>query len=329
MKATITQPVYFTMTIDTEEEWDWSKGFPVAPFSTRNVGQLYEFQGFCNDLGIKPTYLITHTIASDPETVRVLKKPMELGHCEIGAHLHPWSTPPIEEKISEQYSRTINLPLDLVRRKLINLTQKIEKGFGKRPISFRSGRWGSDGRLLKLLVELGYRIDTSVRPFFSDSCFSYDGASEQPYWPDFGDINKAGNQQDILELPASSGFNRANFKTASKIHNFLSKPIFSYLHPIGVLWHSGLLRKLYICPENYTLTEMTDCAETYLKKGNNYFNMHFHSSSLLPGSTPYVQSEEDKKEFLDRIKGFILFLRSKCNIVPCTLSDVYLRRTKG
>ena len=176
------------ITIDTEEEWDWSGPFPAPPFSTQNAERLGRFQAFCDGLGLKPTWLVDHAIAENPVSVIHLRKAFEDGMCEIGAHLHPWATPPIVESINEHNSHILNLSHDLVARKLENLTNKLESSFGRRPVSFRAGRWGLDGRLLKLLRDNGYTVDSSVHPYYADSAFSYEGAPDEPYGPDFADI---------------------------------------------------------------------------------------------------------------------------------------------
>jgi len=50
--------------------------------------------------------------------------------------------------------------MDLVEKKLENLSLKLAKEFGEKPRSFRSGRWGTNGALLKLLADKGYTLIT-------------------------------------------------------------------------------------------------------------------------------------------------------------------------
>ena len=44
--------------------------------------------------GVRPTYVITHPVATDPRSADVLRALRETGTCEIGAHHHAWETPP-------------------------------------------------------------------------------------------------------------------------------------------------------------------------------------------------------------------------------------------
>ena len=313
--------VHFVMTIDTEEEWDWKGDLPKENFSVTNTNKIPKFQAFCNDLGVKPTYLIDYAIVTDKNSVNYLKKPYESGWCEIGGHLHPWCTPPVKEEINTRNSHIVNLPPDLVKRKLENLNKQIKKQFGASPRSFRAGRWGMNGKLLKILSEEGYDVDTSVRPFHEDIGFSYQNANENPYWPDFEDCLKDGKQRKILEMPASNGFNRKNFRLANKIFQTGKRKPIEYLHPIGILSRLGLLKKVSLCPEQMNAGEMISCVNTYLKKNNTFLNMNFHSSSLLPGGSPYVSDELDEKTFYNNIKTVINYLKSNVNVDFCTLSE--------
>ena len=314
-------PLYFAVTIDTEEEWDWNSGFSDTDFSVENIKCIPKFQEFCNSIGIKPTYLISYPIATDEECVKILGQALESGQCEIGGHLHPWCTPPIEETISVENSHSVNLPLKLVQTKIANLTKVISDNFGIQPISFRSGRWGINGDLLKILVDEGYQIDVSVRPFFSDIAFSYHNAMETPYWPDYTNILTAGNQREIFEMPASEGFNIQNFALGNRLHRLFSTQPFTYFHVIGILWHLNLFKKLSISPETEETSEMIACIDAYLAKGNKYIDMHFHSSCLLPGGSPYFKSDSDVRMLFKRIEDVIDYIKSKAHVNFCTVSE--------
>ena len=44
--------------------------------------------------GVRPTYVVTWEMATRPESAAVLRDLARTGRCEIGTHLHPWSSPP-------------------------------------------------------------------------------------------------------------------------------------------------------------------------------------------------------------------------------------------
>ena len=316
------KPIYFVLSVDTEEEWDWSGPFPENNFSVENTVNIPKFQAFCDRLGIKPTYFVNYAIAADPNSVKRIKAPLEKGNCEVGGHLHPWCTPPIKEEVNKaQNSHTITLPFDLVEKKLSNLTQKLEKEFGQKPRSFRSGRWGTNGKLLKLLHTNGYTIDSSIHPYYADTPFSYHEAPDVPYWPSYDECTTAGNQREIYELPVTSGYNRSNFPLWNRIHLALSKPPISQMRLVGILWKLGLLRKIQLSPELADANNMISLTKAALKKGHRIIHMYFHSSSLLPGMTPYVKNETDEKQFYSNIEAVFQYLNSNYQVQCCTIEE--------
>jgi peptidoglycan/xylan/chitin deacetylase (PgdA/CDA1 family) len=241
--------------------------------------------------------------------------------CEIGAHLHPWVTPPVEEDIHEHNTHAVNLPTDLVRRKIRNLTHKLEEEFGERPLTFRSGRWGVNEVLLKMLLEEGYQTDSSIHPFYADSIFSYYHAPETPYWPDLSDCIQKGTQREIFEIPVTSGFNRPYFRMCHNIHHVCSAKPWNIFHGIGILWHLNIMRKLQLSPELADASNMIALMDACLKRGHRIIHMFFHSSSLLPGGSPYVSNEDDEHAFYRKIADVITYLKTHVEVEFCTLTE--------
>ena len=60
----------------------------------KNAERLPALQALCDEYGVRPTYLVTHEMATRPESAPILRGLARSGRCEIGAHLHPWSSPP-------------------------------------------------------------------------------------------------------------------------------------------------------------------------------------------------------------------------------------------
>jgi hypothetical protein len=322
LKKEKTKRVFFVLSVDTEEEWNWAGEFPKSDFSVRNIQRIPKFQKFCNEIGARPTYFVDYAVASDRKSVDCLKVPFEKGECEIAAHLHPWCTPPHEEKTSDMTSHIVNLPVELVRRKLRNLTSKIEKEFGESPRSFRSGRWGINGEILQVLSEEGVELDSSVFPFYSDASFSYEMAPETPYWPDFHCGTREGTQRKIFEVPVTSGFNHYNFDFCQKVHTLLVSEPWRKFHLVGVLWRLGLLRKLYLSPEGIGASEMISCIKACIRRGHRVIHMFLHSSSLLPGATAYVRTDEDEERSYKNMADVIDYVKEKTDLTFCTLTEV-------
>ena len=309
--------ILFVLSVDTEEEWDWSGPFPEGKFSVKNTCHIPEFQGFCESLGIRPTYFIDYAIADDPESAACLKDPLDSGTCEIGGHLHSWCTPPIEEDISDHdNSLIVNLPIDLVERKLDSLNVKLENVFGKKPVSFRSGRWDINGPVLKLLASRGYTIDSSIHPYFS-----YDDSPDIPFWPDYENCIVEGNQREIYEIPVTSGYNFPDFPFWHRLHLTLSTSFLKHFRLVGILWKLGAIRKIHLSPELASADDMVKLVKAAIKKEHRVIHMFFHSSSLMPGASPYVKNTADKEKLYQKIKAVFSYLQENTDVQCCTLEE--------
>ena len=211
--------VIFILSVDTEEEWDWSGNFPQNNFSVTNVKKIPSLQNFCEKNGIRPTYFTDYAIAENPEAVEILESIIENNRCEIGAHLHPWCNPPYFGITGERESHVVNLPISQVEEKLDKLIELLNKKFGVTPNAFRTGRWGINGEVLQLLEKKGFEIDSSMYPFFKNEFFNCEKTGLIPYWPDYKNPMNTGSQRDIQEIPVTVGFNHKNFSLMLKIYN--------------------------------------------------------------------------------------------------------------
>ena len=318
----------FLLTIDTEEEWPWNGNFPSPPFSTKNIDEIPDFQKSCNELGIRPTYFVDHAVADNLDNAKLLRSILDRGECDIGAHLHPWCTPPMKEKIGEKNSHAINLPIALFEQKIETLTASLTKAFGCHPYSYRAGRWGVNGAHLRVLANAGYKVDSSARPFYADKDFSYQQALTHPYWPSFDDVLKIDEaQQSLLEVPTSSGFDRTNFEFLNALHTKLSTPPLHRLRFIGILWRLRILRKITVTPEGNEADDVCRCIDACIARGDRIVNMFFHSSNLLPGCTPYVQNAAEKQRFLNSIKRCAEHVRTVHNAEFVTMREIRQRLT--
>ena len=84
------------VTIDTEEEGRWGGGYPQAGNTCKNIGWLRELDPLVATFGLKITYLVDYPVAADPAAMEILNDRLSRQEGEIGAHLHPWCTPPFE-----------------------------------------------------------------------------------------------------------------------------------------------------------------------------------------------------------------------------------------
>ena len=316
------QKCQFILSVDTEEEWDWKGPFPQKNFSVSNTERLPHFQAFCDNLGIRPTYFVDYAATQSDTALSVFKHVIAENKGEVAAHLHPWCNPPYFEYTDDYRSHVVNLPLDEVAQKLRALTQRIKESVGVKPLSFRTGRWGVNGEVLQLLLNEGYQVDSSVCPFYETASFSCQGALPRPYWPDMNRIVQAGTQRNIVEVPVSSGFNRRNFLFWGKLHRLLERSPYRNLRIIAALWHSGLLKKVFMSPELSQPQEMKELVNSTMGSGYKVVHMFLHSSTLLPGRNEFVKDEKDLDDFYGSIRKVIEHCRQKYDVEFCTVAEV-------
>ena len=314
--------VLFVLSVDTEEEWDWKTEFPQHNVQVDNVQAIASFQQECNSIGIRPTYFVDYPVVNSPTGANALKSIEASGQCEIGAHLHPWCNPPMTVENDEFSSHVVNLPVELVEQKLVNLLDKLRDTFATDICSFRTGRWGINTAVMNLLIKHGITVDSSVYPFYRNDYFNCDGAPVEPYWPDLTDPLKAVSKDDqasIFEIPVSAGYNHVQFTLCDKIHKVANTPFLSALRLPGILWQLKLLRKIYLSPELSSATDMKTLISVLLKRNAPVVHMNLHSSSLI--TLPYRNHPFTREQILANMKQTVSYLQEHANVTFCTISE--------
>jgi hypothetical protein len=309
--------MYLAITIDVEED-NWSN-YDADP-AMSNIGKMLELQELFDLYKVKPTYLITYPVATDMKSVALLRKIMEDGRCEIGAHVHPWNTPPFEEGKSVQNTMLFNLDKELQYKKIESLHEKILKNFGVAPVTFRAGRWGFDQTVAENMCKAGYKVDCSVSPFVNWK--SYHGPDFSNWTPEIKRLPLEHQEQGdfLLEIPATIGFLQPNFKLCNTLFNAVSGSFLKHFRVIGILDKLKMLNKVWLSPEMSDGMEMIRLANRMEKEGYELLNMFFHSSSLKAGLTPFTKSPEDEKIILRRIEDFLENMAIR-NVKPVTLRE--------
>ena len=311
------------VSIDTEEEGLWGGTYRMTGNTVDNLQHIGPFQDLCDRLGIRPTYLIDAPVVQDDEASQVLADIHGDGRCEIGTHVHPWCNPPFDDVLDCRESYLCNLPTDLQRAKIEWLTDAITDRFGGRPTSFRAGRYGFDSTGASILANLGYRVDSSVIPFMDYSAgggLDFRDAPWQPYF--VGDeLQQASQSGALVELPVSVGFNRADFAAAQRWHARLSHPVARRLRLEGIFDRTQLLRKIKLSPEKASSGDMQTLVDKTCESSPAVLVMMFHSSSLMPGQSPYVRNEADLQEFLSRIEETCRYCLERHAAQPATLTE--------
>jgi len=293
------QPVLLVI-IDTEEEFDWS----VVPPLTSGIQAMRRqvlAQRIFERFGCVPTYAVDYPVAAQRDGYAPLLEFLQSGACGIGTQLHPWLNPPIEEELCERNSYPGNLPKALEAAKLRILTDVIETNLGVRPTLYRSGRYGLGPNTPKLLAGMGYRIDCSVRPYFSSADSGgpdYRDAHASPFWLDA--------DQTVLELPVTVGVTGA----LARFPGLLGPAGAPLLRPLrlgAILARGRLLDRIQLTPEGTRLIEAQRLTRAMLAQGHNLFVVGYHSPSLQPGCTPYVRTAADLQRMLAWLEGYLEF----------------------
>lgn len=289
-------PTLFMVGVDTEADDQWTLEGRKR-LSVENARALPRLQALCDAHGVRPSYLVTHEMATREPSRSILRDLFATGRCEIGAHLHPWSSPPYrEEDLVGRYPS--QLDDSQLQDQLAELTAAIESSIGVRPVSYRAGRHGFDGRSLGILEKLGYRVDTSVDPLFNETRKggpSFAGAPVVPYWPDPADVRARGTSS-VLEIPVSSATRPALPKALEK--GFTSLPAIPWR---GYLKRLGL-RAVWLRPSYSTIEDAKALASALVAGGVPTLNMLFHSSELVPQGSPYNRTEADVDRFFERLE---------------------------
>ena len=286
--------------VDTEEEFDWAAPFNRASTAVTSIDAQPLAQAIFAPYGLRPTYVIDYPVATTAASVAVLKALRDAGQCQIGAHLHPWVTPPHDEVVNEVNSYACNLP---------------PANFGFRPTMFKAGRYGLGRQTVESLQVLGYRIDLSalvhsdLRPGHGPD---FRGTPDRPFW--FGN--------GLFEVPMTRGFAGALAGQGALLYDLASRRISQRLRLPGILSRAGLLERITLTPEGVDFDDQRRLVLAMLKQGHRVFSLTYHSPSLVAGQTPYVRDRSDLTRFLDQLKRITAFFFEELGGSATTAEDL-------
>lgn len=301
----------FLVTVDTEEEFDWSGPFTRDRHGLTHLAKLHRFQALCEANAVKPLYLVDYPIAADGLGAELFSDFRKRAVADIGLQLHPWVNPPFEEQIGAEASYACNLPPALEREKLRRLFDIVFERLGACPDSYRAGRYGAGAATPSILTELGIRVDTSVRPFFDyrgQGGPDYSRHPVVPYWVD---------EKRLIELPVTSVFGGLARSGGARLFDraFRSDAM------RAVLARSGVLERIALTPEGIPLEKAIAAIDIAIEWQLPILVFSFHSPSLAVGHTPYVRNEADLEKFFVWWTGVFEHLQTN-GILPSTISEI-------
>lgn len=314
---------YFVITIDVEPDctntWHYSNPLTFNGV-TRGIADI--LHPLFAKYDIAPTYLINNVVLEDANSVDSFK--MLKGRFELGTHLHPEFIAP--EKMYDDYAgrkgaaNCCFYPPEVEFEKIRSITNLFTSRFGYSPTVFRAGRFSAGKNTMNSLVELGYKVDTSVTPHicWNDGSrelpVDFSKAPEQPYFVKAGSMLEPDVSGKLLQVPVSIALKKRN-------------PLKEVLASGAGLRHPyRSTRPVWLRPFYSGSGDMIYIAKTFIKKYAHLnavvLNMMFHNVEVLPGLSPYTQTAADCKVYLKQLETFLHYCKSK-SIKSVTLSELY------
>jgi hypothetical protein len=302
-----TRPI-LTVVIHTEEEFDWDMPHDRNATTVEHMRHIGRAQSIFDEFGIVPNYVVDYPIASQELAVAPLKEFADSGRALIGAHLHPWVSPPHEEEVNAFNSYPGNLPRALEAAKLQRLSDQILQSFGSRPLTYLAGRYGFGPNTAQILEELGFEVDISPAvpiDYSADGGPDYSGFSSLPFW--------FGTGRRLLGLPGSGGYVGALRSGGTRLYRRVTSPGMRRARVAGLVARLRLLERIRLSPEDYDEPEMRRLTTALLRDGVRVFVFSFHSPTVMPGGTPYVRSNAELDRFLARCRCYFEFFFGHLN----------------
>ncbi|MEW6669112.1 MAG: hypothetical protein AB1512_28205 [Thermodesulfobacteriota bacterium] len=305
------------LTIDVEEEGLFRGRYPAGPAPVENVSRLRVLRPLFSELGIRPTLLVTYPVACSPAHGDLLLQLRDEWGAEIGAHLHPWNTPPMEPRPLPEPVPSESMPRELLRDKLQTLMESLER-MGVKPSSFRMGRFNLGPGMLDLLREKAVRVDSSVAPgrAFPGGPRHLTAPSD-PYFPDPEDVCIPGGS-GILEVPITI--------VPLIPHAAAFLQAFARSHSIPGTRASTMVQRLLFLPAQPAwigLRRLKAAVRLHRRRGGKVVTVLLHSSELMPGGYPGRKTEGDLSRFCAKLDRFLSWLRDEIGAEPMTLSDLW------
>ena len=301
------------LSVDVEEEGLFGGRYP--RFATvRNVAWLWRLVPLLQRTDMPVTLLCTYPVFNDTAACRAMDKLRAQCRVEVGAHLHHWNTPPLDFDTTESYHASASVPLEIMQRKLHHLLKYGKVYAGQDLTSFRMGRWDLRRCHWPLLVRMGIKVDSSVRPLHcggnaydghgcGGQCLGCGGAGAvpdhfaAPAHPYRVRVAVDGGEKEIFEAPLTC------------------VPLVPLLMPV-LRWAPRRVRStvhswgaLSTLPAYHPLWALRRITVEQLKQGQRVLALTWHSSEMMPGGTPHITEEQQARDLVKKIESYLLWLR--------------------
>ena len=310
------------VTVDTEAEFDWDRPFARDMTSVAAMDAIGRGQEVFDRYGLRPIYLVDYPVATQERGARPLREILDRGGCEIGVHVHPWTTPPFIETLDIRNSFSGNLAPEIEEAKIASLVAAVRKAFGITPRFYKSGRWGFGPATATALARHGIKVDFSILPGADLSGRGgpdFRGLENVPY-----EIGETG----ILTIPMTRrciGFAPPLAGLGDAIQG---TPAGRRLHVPSILARLRISDVVTLTPEGCTAEEQIRLLQTLLKRGYRQFVLHYHSPSLATGHTYYARTRAESDEIVRRLQSVCRFFFKEVGGLPGYPRDLIRKPTR-
>ncbi len=300
----VNKPPVFVVTVDTESDDAWTKP---ETLKLDNLKSIPRFQELCEKYEIIPTYLITYECAVRDEAIRILKPILDRGKCEIGHHLHVWSTPPFQKEdgrgvdLDWIHAYQSELPDELFCEKAETLRAAIQKNYGISPTSHRAGRWGVDKRTLNWLMDNDFLVDTSVLPLTDFSKMLGRRKTGPSFFFESFDVKKVKNNgKELTEVPVTVNSSPVLLillmKLAARTNLISTRNAYKVIRKFS--GGTKLTPSLDFKIERYLTTIKNE-----VRKMRSVINFSLHSTEVSLGHSPIASTKDGFEYFWNALEN--------------------------
>lgn len=319
-------PLLVVVSIDTEEDnWEPAR----ENVKVTNIRALPSLQRTFESFGIRPTYFTSYQVARVGWAAALLRDIASKGAAEIGAHLHPWNTPPTTEPMQPFNTMMKNLSDELQEEKVAVLTDAIGGIVGRRPISFRAGRFGLGATGARILAKRGYAVDSSVTPFLDwrryDCGPDYRDAPLHVYRPSLTDVTRPTPDGPIVEVPLSIGYTRGPFSRWYHRHEWLVATRVGRVSLASIAYRSHFLRKVQLSFETDSVRDMLILTRQLVREGARCIHLSWHSPSMVAGLSPFTRHMADRRHLRANIDRYFDCLSATMSFSFATVGEAAAR----
>ena len=310
--------MYLLVGIDTEGDNQWDAAAR-ANQTFANIYALPDLHALFGRYGVRPTYVITYPVARDGRSAEILCGLLDRADCEVGAHHHAWETPPFSEGDVKGHRYASVLPRAQFDAQLESLTTAITRAVGRRPLSYRSGRFGFSADHVSALERAGYLVESSVAPLFYETHKGGPEFVEAPLRPYFlaYDCAVRPGSSNVLEVPVSAALNRRLPKFLQYAYARAPRP-YTTKRTLRAL---RVARMRWLRPSYSSLEDMCALARDIARQEVPVLNLIFHSSEAIVGGSPYNRTQAELDAFRERLERFLTFAIREVGAKPATFSE--------